>query len=136
MDVYSIGELVESGSYELAVAEADKAIKLGETEADVFLYRGQAYLQLGSYWKGLVDFNKAIELGMEEPMVYDERGHAHLELEDYEHAKENFDTAIKLGLQQARDLWGEGGELNLYETGDPLRYSPGPSLLPQRHGAH
>ena len=123
MDVYSIGELVESGSYELAMAEAEKAIKLGETEADVFLYRGQAYLQLGKYRKALVDFNKAIELGMEQPMVYDERGHAHLELEDYENAKEDFDAAIDLGLQEARDLWGESGELHLYETGDPLRYS-------------
>ena len=123
MDVYEIEELVESGNYELAVEEADKATGHGEADADLFLYRGQAYLQLDRFREALADFTKAIELGMDEPMVYDERGHAHLELKDYQRAKEDFDAAIHLGRQEARDLWGESGERLLYETRDPLRYS-------------
>lgn len=123
MDVYEIEELVESGNYELAVEEADKAIGHGEADADLFLYRGQAYLQLDRFREALADFTKAIELGMEEPMVYDARGHAHLELKDYERARRDFDSAIRLGRREARDYWGEDGESHLYETSDPLRYS-------------
>ena len=123
MDVYKIEDLVDSGNYEQAVKEADKAIGRGETAALAFLSRGRAYLQLGKCRQAMVDFNKAIWLGMEEPMLYDERGHAHLELGDYGHAKEDFDAAIRLGLQEARFWRGESGEQYLYETRDPLRYS-------------
>ena len=123
MDTYRIEELVDTGKYEEALREVDKAFGLGLTEADLYLCRGRAYIGLQRYEQAVRDLDEAIALGLKEPVVYDGRGFAHFELGHYQCAKKDFDEAIRLGLEEARAWWGESGEEHLYESNDPLRYS-------------
>ena len=123
MDIDKIEELVDKGDFELALEEADKALRLGQRDAELLLERGRALAGLQMFEEAVRDLSEAIRLGLEEPVLFDVRGSVFLELGRHECALKDFDEAIRLGREEARWFWGESAMELLHKGNDPLKYS-------------
>ena len=93
-----------SGQYERAIEDYNKAIELNPNFANAYKCHGDAYYLLEQYEraiedynKAIEDYNKAIELNPNFADAYKWRGDAYYLLEQYERAIEDLSKAIELG---------------------------------------
>lgn len=70
------------------------------TNADLFMYRGECYLNLGKIGRAQADLAKAYELGCNDPFFYILRGQVRLEQYDKLSAKLDFEKARELGVNE------------------------------------
>lgn len=100
MDFFNAGHIkYDSGDYEGAIKEFDKAIQLKPNYAEAFEQRGLAKCAIGKLEVGLLDFNKAIKFDPRAAGYYYNRGHANDDLERNVEAIRDYDLAISLDLK-------------------------------------
>jgi len=91
---------------ELALNDANTAIKLDEKDGDAYIVRGRVYSLMDKHDNALADFNKAYEFaitGKEESYLY--RGIEYFIIEEYDEAVKNLRRAIKLRPKYAEALF-------------------------------
>ena len=85
-----------TGDYEGAIADYDKAIALEPDNADAYILRGFARYHLQDYKRAIEDYDKAIELVPDNARTYNIRGLVKSILKDYKGAIQDLDKVIKL----------------------------------------
>jgi tetratricopeptide (TPR) repeat protein len=91
---------------ELALNDANGAIKSDEKDGDAYIVRGRVYSLMGNHDKAIADFNKAYEFaitGKEESYLY--RGIEYYIIEEYDEAVKNLRRAIRLRPKYAEALF-------------------------------
>ncbi len=120
-DYYESGKTkLLAGEIEDAIVDLTTAIDSGEPTADMFVLRGEAYMQSGNYTGALNDFNSAIELNPSSSVAYYDRALLNTRLEDYDAALNDINNALAAratndqDILQLRDLYAKRGQLNLW----------------------
>ena len=62
-----------NGSYELAIADYNKAIEIDPSFAEAHYDRGFSFYELGRYEEAITDLTLAIDLNLNEPRYYAQR---------------------------------------------------------------
>ena len=60
---------LESGDYESAIDEFDRAIELNPEHASAYFYRGRAKLDLDEYFEAFLDFLDTFRLGIDQSLT-------------------------------------------------------------------
>jgi len=120
-------EYYESGKTKLLAGEIDEsivdltaAIDAGNPTPDMYILRGEAYMQTGNYRGALDDFNTVIEMDPNSSVAYYDRALLNTRLEDYDAALNDINNALATsatndqGILQLRDLYAKRGQLNLW----------------------
>ena len=89
---------MESGEYENAIQEFDKAIQLHPNYAFSYRNRGLAYANLRQYQRAIQDFDKAIQIDPNNAPAYKHRGFAYRKLG--QHAEANADKTKACSLDR------------------------------------
>ncbi len=84
-----------------AIADFDRALLLGSTDAMIYYNRGKTYLWLNEPQNAIADFNKALALSPNDPKIYSARGLAHEMAEDKEAALSDYRLYLELTPQAA-----------------------------------
>jgi len=105
---YSGVEKADSGDYQGAIKDFNKAIELNPKDAEAYYNRGVTNVKLGDYREAIEDFNKAIELNPKDAEAYYNRGVAKAKLDDYREAIEDFNKAIELNPKDAEAYYNRG----------------------------
>jgi tetratricopeptide (TPR) repeat protein len=122
----------ERGQYDLAVADADRAIKL-KPGADAYRVRGAADAHAGRQDLALANFGHALELDPKDAQAYLARGAIFFGKAAYDRAIQDFDQAIasapKLAAAfqyraLARAMSGQGLEQALADCDQELAFQP------------
>jgi tetratricopeptide (TPR) repeat protein len=120
-DYYESGRAkLVAGEIEDAIADLTTAIDSGEPTADMFILRGEAYMQSASYGNALNDFNMAIDMDPASSVAYYDRALLNTRLEDYNAALNDINNALAVratndqDILQLRDLYAKRGQLNLW----------------------
>lgn len=92
---------VQTGLYEEALIEYDKAIAANAYAYEAYYYKSEACRQLGRYTEALANLDKAIQLKPENPLHYVARGNIRLEINLYELAVADFTQAINRNYSDA-----------------------------------
>ena len=92
--------LVRLKEYEKVLADYNKAIELGHTDAAAYNGRGSLYARLKEYEKALADYNRAIELDDTYALAYNNRGNLYEELNEYGKARADHNRAIELDVEE------------------------------------
>jgi len=87
---------LETGNYEQAIADFDRAIALDENHDWAIANRGFAYREMGLYEQAIADFEKSILLDEKDTWTYVNRGITYRAWGKYEHAIADFDKAFEL----------------------------------------
>jgi len=91
---YSGVEKANSGDYQEAIEEFDKAIKINPKDAKAYYNRGVVKGGLGDYRGAIEDFNKSIEINPMNTNPYYTRGRAKARLSNYSEAIKDFNEVI------------------------------------------
>jgi len=94
-------DYLNSGNYDLAIAEYTRAIELDSSLAYLYYNRGLAYEQKGDYRSAILDFSQVIQMNPGEGEAYFERGFNYALNGDYELSVNDFTQAIELNPQDA-----------------------------------
>ena len=86
----------EMGSYDLAIADFDRAIQLNPNEAAAYNNRGASYRGKGDYGGALADHDQAVGLAPAEARAFSGRAWTHYRRGDYSRAKIDASRAIEL----------------------------------------
>ncbi|MBN1888299.1 MAG: tetratricopeptide repeat protein [Thermoflexales bacterium] len=82
------------GHYDEAIGDLTRALKLSES-ADIYLNRGNVYLDQANFMEAADDYERAISLRYEFPQAHLNRGHAFLGLDRLEDALNSFKKAAE-----------------------------------------
>lgn len=104
----------ESGDYERAVENLEKAISLGDRSHYVFSNLGNSYLNLENYDSAIENYKKALQKTDCGDFVLMDLGVCYYELEDYENALIYFSKYEKLYPEDFDTLWYLGWSSGLY----------------------
>lgn len=107
VDAYQQGvAYLESGQFENAIDEFDRAIELDDQFAQAFWGRGEAWLALGEYETAVADFNRVVaQHPTTFPSIYVYRAAAYTQLENYPAAIADYETLLSLNPEDdLRDL--------------------------------
>jgi tetratricopeptide (TPR) repeat protein len=92
-------QLARDKQYDQAVMEFTSLLLQDQTHADVYFYRGCAYLHLGQYEKSIDDFSSAISSGnlspKQELAALYKRGYAYYKINQFEFALDNYQRYLK-----------------------------------------
>ena len=120
-DYYESGKTkLIAGEIEDAIVDLTAAIDSGEPTADMFVLRGEAYMQSASFGNALNDFNMAIDMNPSSSVAYYDRALLNTRLEDYNAALNDINNALAVratndqDILQLRDLYAKRGQLNLW----------------------
>lgn len=112
-------EKIIAGDIEAAIVDLDAAID-ANSNSNVYVLRGEAYMQMGDYQKALNDFNAALDVdGMNAVAFYD-RALLNMRLENYDAALTDVNNALAaqsmkpMDVLSMRDLYAKRGQLNLW----------------------
>ena len=103
-----------------AIADLTTAIDAGNATADMYVLRGEAYMQNADYRNALMDFNSALEIDQVNAVAYYDRALLNIRLEDYNTALSDINNALAAqtakpsDVLQLRDLYAKRGQLNLW----------------------
>ena len=109
-----------SGDVEDAISDLTTAIDSGNATVDMYILRGEAYLQTANYAGALDDFNAALELNPTSSVAYYDRALLNTRLENYDAALSDINNALAAratadeDILQLRDLYAKRGQLNLW----------------------
>ena len=109
-----------SGDVAGAIADLTTAIDAGNATTDMYVLRGEAYMQTSDFRNALADFNTAIEMDTVNAVAYYDRALLNIRLEDYNTALSDINNALAAqtakpsSLLQMRDLYARRGQLNLW----------------------
>lgn len=109
-----------AGNISDAIADLTTAIDAGNATAEMYILRGEAYLQTAEYRNALADFNSAIEIDPVSAVAYYDRALLNIRLEDYSMALSDINNALAAQtanptpILQTRDLYAKRGQLNLW----------------------
>ena len=87
---------LETGRYQQAVEDMNKAIRLNPYYVKSYYNRGLGYVRLGLYQQAINDFSEAIRLKPDYADAYNNRGNAYAELGQYPAAIENYSKTVRL----------------------------------------
>ena len=113
-------EKLVAGNIVDAIADLTTAIDSGSATADMYILRGEAYMQTANYRDALADFNSAIEIDQVNAIAYYDRALLNMRLEDYSTALSDINNALAAqtakptSILQVRDLYAKRGQLNLW----------------------
>ena len=116
----SAKEKLVAGNIADAIVDLTTAIDAGNATADMYVLRGEAYMQTADYRNALSDFNSAIEIDQVNAVAYYDRALLNMRLEDYNTALADINNALAAQtanpspLLQMRDLYAKRGQLNLW----------------------
>ena len=120
-DYYSNArEKLVSGDLTGAIADLTTAIDAGNATTEMYILRGEAYMQIADYRNALSDFNTAIEMDSMNAVAYYDRALLNTRLEDYNSALSDINNALAAqtakpsAVLQMRDLYAKRGQLNLW----------------------
>lgn len=120
-DYYQIGKTkLIAGEIEDAIADLTTAIGSDNPTSDMYILRGEAYMQSANYRGALEDFNMAIEMNPASSVAYYDRALLNTRLEDYQAALNDINNALAVratndqDILQLRDLYAKRGQLNLW----------------------
>jgi len=91
----------DSGDYQGAISDYNKAIEINPQYADAYNNRGSAKEHLGDYQGAIADYSKAIEMNPKLATAYSNRGNTKCQLEDYQGATSDFNEAIEIDPKDA-----------------------------------
>ena len=109
-----------AGELDAAIADLTAAIDAGNPTADMYVLRGEAYMQTANYGGALQDFNTAIEMNPTSSVAYYDRALLNTRIEDYDAALNDINNALAVratndqDVLQLRDLYAKRGQLNLW----------------------
>lgn len=120
-DYYEAGKTkLLSGDVEDAIDDLTTAIDAGNPTADMYVLRGEAYMQTANYDRALDDFNAALDLNPTSSVAYYDRALLNTRLDNYEAALADINNALAArattdeDILQLRDLYAKRGQLNLW----------------------
>ena len=108
------------GNFSDAIADLTTAIDSGNATADMYILRGEAYMQSADYRSALADFNSALEIDQVNAVAYYDRALLNMRLEDYSTALSDINNALAAqtanptAVLELRDLYAKRGQLNLW----------------------
>ncbi|MBP3397408.1 MAG: tetratricopeptide repeat protein [Alphaproteobacteria bacterium] len=111
---------LKEGDIETALTDLTAAVDAGAASAEVYVLRGEAYMQSGDYRNALADFDAALEKDPQNALAYYDRSILYSRLEDYTAALNDINNALAantvnpVALLQMRDLYAKRGQLNLW----------------------
>ena len=115
----SAKEKIVAGDMDGAIADLNEAVEIG-ANANIYVLRGEVYMQMGEYDKALNDFDSAIAAdGMNAVAFYD-RYLLNTRLENYEAALTDINNALAANSMKPteiltmRDLYAKRGQSNLW----------------------
>lgn len=109
-----------AGNITDAIVDLTTAIDAGNATAEMYILRGEAYMQTADYRNALADFNSAIEMDSVNAIAYYDRALLNMRLEDYNTALSDINNALAAqtanptSVLQLRDLYAKRGQLNLW----------------------
>ena len=120
-DYYESGKTkLLTGELDDAIADLTTAINAGNPTADMYILRGEAYMQSANYGGALQDFNTAIDMNPTSSVAYYDRALLNTRIEDYDAALNDINNALAAratndqDILQLRDLYAKRGQLNLW----------------------
>ena len=120
-DYYETGKAkLVSGDTPGAIADLTTAIDSGNADVNMYILRGEAYMQMANYRDALADFNTAIDQDPVNAVAYYDRALLSMRLEDYNTALSDINNALAAQtsnpnqILQMRDLYAKRGQLNLW----------------------
>ncbi len=120
-DYYETGKTkLLAGDIEEAIADLTTAIDSGNPTVDMYVLRGEAYMQTANYANALDDFNAALDLNETSSVAYYDRALLNTRLENYDAALADINNALAArattdeDILQLRDLYAKRGQLNLW----------------------
>lgn len=120
-DYYESGKTkLLAGNIEDAIADLTTAIDAGNPTVDMYVLRGEAYMQTANYSGALDDFNMALEMNPTSSVAYYDRALLNTRLDNYEAALADINNALAArattdeDILQLRDLYAKRGQLNLW----------------------
>ena len=100
---------METGMYNQAIRDFDRAIEIEPENSEAFCKRGQAKSSLGLYPDAIGDFDRAIKIAPEFSMAYYHRGAAKIASGVRQAGIEDYRAAARLGFTDALEwLEAEG----------------------------
>jgi len=88
-------EYLQSGQYQKAVENYDKAINKKPDYINAYFNRGYAYAELGYDNQAIKDYDKVIEINPSDAGAFNNRGTSYERLREYQRALEDYDRAIQ-----------------------------------------
>ncbi len=120
-DYYETGKTkLLAGEVEDAINDLTTAIDAGNPTIDMYILRGEAYMQTANYAGALDDFNTALDMNPTSSVAYYDRALLNTRLENYEAALADINNALAArattdeDILQLRDLYAKRGQLNLW----------------------
>jgi len=120
-DYYESGKTkLLSGDVEDAIDDLTTAIDAGNPTVDMYILRGEAYMQTANYAGALEDFNAALDLNQTSSVAYYDRALLNMRMENYDAALADINNALAArattdeDILQLRDLYAKRGQLNLW----------------------
>lgn len=120
-DYYESGKTkLLSGDVEDAIIDLTTAIDAGNPSVDMYVLRGEAFMQTANYAAALDDFNAALELNPTSSVAYYDRALLNTRLDNYDAALADINNALAArattdeDILQLRDLYAKRGQLNLW----------------------
>ena len=93
----------DTGNYQGAIADFNKAIEIDSQNADAYYYRAYARDWLEDYQAAIADYTKAIEINPQDEFVYTFRGLSREWVNDLEGACDDWRKAADLGDEDAAE---------------------------------
>ena len=120
-DYYESGKTkLLAGNIEDAITDLTTAIDSGNPTVDMYILRGEAYLQQGNLMGALDDFNAALDLNPTSSVAYYDRALLNTRMDNYDAALADINNALAArattdeDILQLRDLYAKRGQLNLW----------------------
>lgn len=120
-DYYAIGrEKLLDGDTDGAIADLTVALQSDSPDVDIYILRGEAFMQIGDYASALTDFDTAIQIDPLNAVAYYDRSLLNTRAEDYAAAMTDINNALAANTERPtqilslRDLYAKRGQLNLW----------------------
>lgn len=112
----------EQGKYTECITQCDEALKTHYLQAETYLLRGKANLELGQYALAIDDLTAAIRRNKKDPVAYGLRGYCHFIFHDYKQARLDLIEACYLDSGSALYLYNLGNvEQHMLKTNDAIK---------------
>jgi tetratricopeptide (TPR) repeat protein len=102
-----------AGSFELALADYNKALEIKPDDTEAFSNRGNIYLTTGRYDLALADLNRALAVKPDLPVTLNSRGAVYFNQGRYDEALADFNRALELKPDYVEAYLNRGNALSV-----------------------